>query len=375
MRKIVCAALGLLVLLSSGGVFAKGDQQVTICHQGKSITVAASGVRAHLQHGDTEGECAVSHEKLYRYRYYPSVAVYYQEERNLYFYQVNGVWQAGATLPDGIVLNAAGMVEIGLATDTPYTQHAQVSQQFLAPLPPTPAVTYKYLYYANSGVYYNVTLKQYFYQVNGVWESGATLPESVQLIDAQGLELELDTDLPYTKYPANVPSDVAAGEQTMTTTTTTTDTTTSTYTYRYYTSSGVYYNAAQQQYFYQLNGVWQAGARLPESILLIEEDAVEIELDTDAPYLQHYLIEQEYSGEVEEKVSEGASEGGQRDDQKVRLCHKGKVISVPQAAVAAHVKHGDTVGACPPAQKKPTPTKAQKKDKHEQKKDKKSKNK
>ena len=288
MRKLVCAALSLFVLLSSGVVFAKDDQKVTICHKGKSITVPASAVRAHLQHGDTEGECAVSYEKLYRYRYDPSVAVYYHEERNLYFYQVNGVWQAGATLPDGIVLNAADMVEIGLATDTPYTQHAQVSQQYPAPLSPTPSVTYKYLYYANSGVYYNVTL---------------------------------------------------------------------------------------QQYFYQVNGVWQAGAMLPESIQLSEDDAVEIELDTDAPYLQHHIIKQEYSGEVEAEVSEGESEGGQRDDQKVRICHKGKVISVPQAAVAAHVKHGDTVGACPPAQKKQTPAKAQKKDKHEQKKDKKAKNK
>ncbi len=32
---------------------------------------------------------------------------------------------------------------------------------------------------------------------------------------------------------------------------------------------------------------------------------------------------------------------------KVTICHKGKTITVGQPAVRAHVRHGDTVGACP----------------------------
>lgn len=32
---------------------------------------------------------------------------------------------------------------------------------------------------------------------------------------------------------------------------------------------------------------------------------------------------------------------------KVAICHKGHTLSVAEAAVAAHLAHGDTLGACP----------------------------
>lgn len=32
--------------------------------------------------------------------------------------------------------------------------------------------------------------------------------------------------------------------------------------------------------------------------------------------------------------------------EKVTLCHKGKTIKVDQVAVAAHLAHGDELGAC-----------------------------
>ena len=31
---------------------------------------------------------------------------------------------------------------------------------------------------------------------------------------------------------------------------------------------------------------------------------------------------------------------------KVTICHKGKTIKVDESAVAAHLAHGDTLGAC-----------------------------
>lgn len=39
--------------------------------------------------------------------------------------------------------------------------------------------------------------------------------------------------------------------------------------------------------------------------------------------------------------------------KKVTLCHKGKTISVNQAAVPAHLRQGDTRGACPKGAGKP----------------------
>jgi len=32
--------------------------------------------------------------------------------------------------------------------------------------------------------------------------------------------------------------------------------------------------------------------------------------------------------------------------EKITLCHKGKTIKVDESAVAAHLAHGDTLGAC-----------------------------
>lgn len=34
--------------------------------------------------------------------------------------------------------------------------------------------------------------------------------------------------------------------------------------------------------------------------------------------------------------------------EKVKICHKGNTITVSQAALPAHLAHGDTLGKCPP---------------------------
>jgi hypothetical protein len=39
--------------------------------------------------------------------------------------------------------------------------------------------------------------------------------------------------------------------------------------------------------------------------------------------------------------------GHQYGKQKVTLCHKGKTITVGAPAAKAHLRHGDTLGACP----------------------------
>lgn len=40
--------------------------------------------------------------------------------------------------------------------------------------------------------------------------------------------------------------------------------------------------------------------------------------------------------------------GKQYGKTKVTLCHKGKTIKVASPAARAHLRHGDTLGACPP---------------------------
>lgn len=38
----------------------KGQEKVSVCHKGKTITVAKPALKKHLKHGDTRGECATT---------------------------------------------------------------------------------------------------------------------------------------------------------------------------------------------------------------------------------------------------------------------------------------------------------------------------
>jgi hypothetical protein len=58
----------------------------------------------------------------------------------------------------------------------------------------------------------------------------------------------------------------------------------------------------------------------------------------------------ELSGETmkPEAAKHGGADGSATQD-KVILCHKNKILTVGTQAQAAHMRHGDTLGACPPA--------------------------
>src|SRR5436190_1288242 len=65
LRGLAGAGLGLGALRMSQVEAAKNGgkgknkkgAKVTICHQGQTITVSSSALKAHLTHGDTEGSC------------------------------------------------------------------------------------------------------------------------------------------------------------------------------------------------------------------------------------------------------------------------------------------------------------------------------
>ena len=60
---------------------------------------------------------------------------------------------------------------------------------------------HKYVYYADHDIYYAPDTKTYFYQANGNWTSGATLPpEDQTYVRGRGVAIELDTDKPYTRH-------------------------------------------------------------------------------------------------------------------------------------------------------------------------------
>jgi hypothetical protein len=64
--------------------------------------------------------------------------------------------------------------------------------------------------------------------------------------------------------------------------------------YRYYPDAEVYYDAARKLYFYFEGNGWRIGASLPSSLLASLGDSVNLELDTDKPFLYHDAHKAQY---------------------------------------------------------------------------------
>ena len=55
-----------------------------------------------------------------------------------------------------------------------------------------------YVYYGDHQIYFAPETKTYYWQTNGTWQTGVTLPvESQAYIKSGGMEIDLDTDRPY----------------------------------------------------------------------------------------------------------------------------------------------------------------------------------
>ena len=57
--------------------------------------------------------------------------------------------------------------------------------------------------------------------------------------------------------------------------------------YRYYPSCSVYYDTGRRLYFYIKGDNWEVGATLPDHLRIGLGDSVNMELDTDKPYIYH----------------------------------------------------------------------------------------
>ena len=57
--------------------------------------------------------------------------------------------------------------------------------------------------------------------------------------------------------------------------------------YRYYPSHSIYYDTGRKLYFYIKGDKWAVGASLPNRIRIEVGNSVNIELDTDKPYIYH----------------------------------------------------------------------------------------
>ena len=64
----------------------------------------------------------------------------------------------------------------------------------------TTTTKHHYVYYGDHKIYFAPETKTYYWQSNGTWTSGTALPpEDQAYIKTRGMEIDLDTDKPYTQ--------------------------------------------------------------------------------------------------------------------------------------------------------------------------------
>ena len=68
------------------------------------------------------------------------------------------------------------------------------------------------------------------------------------------------------------------------------------HTYKYYPHSKVYHSKEQDVYFWYKDGKWEFGVNLPGDISVNAKSFVELELESDKPYLHHEIVEKEHPG-------------------------------------------------------------------------------
>jgi hypothetical protein len=80
------------------------------------------------------------------------------------------------------------------------------------------------------------------------------------------------------------------------------------YQYRYYPNCSVYYDYGRKIYFYIKGDHWEFGASLPSQLQISLGDSVDIELDTDKPYI--------YNAEHVKKYPPGQLKNKDKKNQK-----------------------------------------------------------
>jgi hypothetical protein len=186
----------------------------------RSITALAALAIAVSAALPALAETTVTVEKgRHHYVYYSDKDIYYAPERKLYYWIEDGHWKSGPNLPsedENYIVRAKG-IDIDLDTDRPYERNDYVESHYksgpvtsrttttereLSPDGSTTTTTtttrHRYVYYSDRDVYFAPDTRTYYWQDNGRWQSGTTLPPDIEpFVRNGGVTIELDTARPY----------------------------------------------------------------------------------------------------------------------------------------------------------------------------------
>lgn len=83
----------------------------------------------HNQPGPPSHAPAHGYRKKVAYQYYPTVNVYYDQSRDVFFYLSGSKWEMAASLPSSIRIDLQEAVSLELETDQPYVENARHIKQ------------------------------------------------------------------------------------------------------------------------------------------------------------------------------------------------------------------------------------------------------
>lgn len=85
---------------------------------------------SQVKNGPPAHAPAHGYRAKFHYRYYPSFAVYFDINRNIYFFMAGKDWRVASTLPAQINIKSSSYVTIEMDTDKPFLDHKKHKQKY-----------------------------------------------------------------------------------------------------------------------------------------------------------------------------------------------------------------------------------------------------
>jgi hypothetical protein len=127
-KLFICFVIGFFIV--SFNLYGSIAGSISIQWGESDSSEDSQAVKTSKKSGPPAHAPAHGYRAKYQYKYYPSSSVYYDTDRQLYFYLKGDDWQIGASLPSSLSLVLGDYVSIELDTDKPYTYYSEHLKQY-----------------------------------------------------------------------------------------------------------------------------------------------------------------------------------------------------------------------------------------------------
>lgn len=123
-RLVLCLAAGFFIVSTVSTIGCAGSRIKVEYEKDDSAEYSEADYKHPNKKGGPPPHApAHGYRANHHYRYYPSSSVYYDSDREIYFYLKGDNWEVGASLPSSIHLRLDDYVSIEMNTDKPYIHH------------------------------------------------------------------------------------------------------------------------------------------------------------------------------------------------------------------------------------------------------------